>query len=100
MIIQCYRYQIQAKVNLYLFVLGAFLIPYLFFLFVCGLPLFFMETAIGQSTGLSTVRIFNMIPFASGESRAKHFYTLRKYVKKMEYWYGLGFRVTETKYHF
>ncbi|KAF5405529.1 Sodium- and chloride-dependent glycine transporter 2 [Paragonimus heterotremus] len=45
---------------------GAFLIPYLLYLVVCGMSLFFMETAIGQSTGLSTIRIFKMIPFFQG----------------------------------
>ncbi|KAA3678822.1 solute carrier family 6 (neurotransmitter transporter, amino acid) member 5/7/9/14 [Paragonimus westermani] len=42
---------------------GAFLLPYILYLVVCGMSLFFMETAIGQSTGLSTIRIFKMIPF-------------------------------------
>ncbi|CAH8466833.1 unnamed protein product [Dicrocoelium dendriticum] len=45
---------------------GAFLVPYLLYLGICGMSLFFMETAIGQSTGLSTIRIFNMIPFFKG----------------------------------
>ncbi|CAL8087688.1 unnamed protein product [Calicophoron daubneyi] len=45
---------------------GAFLVPYLLSLAICGISLFLMETAIGQSTGLSTIRIFNMIPFFKG----------------------------------
>ncbi|GAA30788.2 Sodium- and chloride-dependent glycine transporter 2, variant 2 [Clonorchis sinensis] len=45
---------------------GAFLVPYILYLIICGTALFFMETAIGQSTGLSTIRIFSMIPFFSG----------------------------------
>ncbi|VDP66640.1 unnamed protein product [Echinostoma caproni] len=45
---------------------GAFLIPYFIYLVACGMSLFFMETAIGQSTGLSTIRIFNMIPLFQG----------------------------------
>ncbi|CAH8464921.1 unnamed protein product [Dicrocoelium dendriticum] len=45
---------------------GAFLIPYLLYLTMCGMSLFFMETALGQSTGMSTIRIFSMIPFFEG----------------------------------
>ncbi|TPP60534.1 sodium-dependent proline transporter [Fasciola gigantica] len=45
---------------------GAFLVPYFLYLVACGMSLFFMETAIGQSTGLSTIRIFNMIPIFQG----------------------------------
>lgn len=45
---------------------GAFLIPYLLYLIMCGMSLFFMETALGQSTGMSTIRLFSMIPFFEG----------------------------------
>uniref|UniRef100_A0A8B9GLV6 Transporter n=1 Tax=Amazona collaria TaxID=241587 RepID=A0A8B9GLV6_9PSIT len=51
---------------------GAFLIPYLIFLFTCGIPLFFLETALGQYTsqgGITAWRkicpIFEGIGYAS-----------------------------------
>lgn len=36
------------------------------------MSLFFMETAIGQSTGLSTIRIFNMIPMFQGRLKVNY----------------------------
>ncbi|KAL7982267.1 hypothetical protein Chor_009865 [Crotalus horridus] len=51
---------------------GAFLIPYAIFLFICGIPLFFLETALGQYTsqgGITAWRkicpIFEGIGYAS-----------------------------------
>ena len=37
---------------------GTFLIPYLVMLAVVGLPLFFMELALGQYAGLSATKIY------------------------------------------
>ncbi|XP_053113918.1 sodium- and chloride-dependent betaine transporter [Hemicordylus capensis] len=51
---------------------GAFFIPYLIFLFICGIPIFFLETALGQYTsqgGITAWRkicpIFEGIGYAS-----------------------------------
>uniref|UniRef100_A0A8D0H2R2 Transporter n=1 Tax=Sphenodon punctatus TaxID=8508 RepID=A0A8D0H2R2_SPHPU len=51
---------------------GAFFIPYLIFLFTCGIPVFFLETALGQYTsqgGVTAWRkicpIFEVIGYAS-----------------------------------
>ena len=40
---------------------GTFLFPYLLCLFLCGLPLLFMEMALGQYAGLSSTKIFAQI---------------------------------------
>ncbi|XP_050417804.1 sodium- and chloride-dependent glycine transporter 1 isoform X2 [Patella vulgata] len=45
---------------------GAFLIPYLFFMVVCGMPLFFMEIAYGQFASLSPVTIWSISPLFKG----------------------------------
>ena len=37
---------------------GTFLIPYLVMLALVGLPLFFMELALGQYAGLSATKIY------------------------------------------
>lgn len=47
---------------------GAFMIPYLVMLTLCGIPLVFMEFAIGQYTRLGTVHAFAKIcPLFKGE---------------------------------
>jgi hypothetical protein len=46
---------------------GAFLIPYILMLFVCGMPLFFMELALGQHVSLGPVSSWAAIcPIAKG----------------------------------
>ncbi|XP_010885436.1 sodium- and chloride-dependent GABA transporter 2 [Esox lucius] len=40
---------------------GAFLIPYLIFLFTCGVPVFFLETALGQYTSQGGITCWRMI---------------------------------------
>uniref|UniRef100_A0A8C0US36 Transporter n=1 Tax=Cyanistes caeruleus TaxID=156563 RepID=A0A8C0US36_CYACU len=48
---------------------GAFLIPYLIFLFTCGIPLFFLETALGQYTSQGGVTAWRKIcPLFEGQS--------------------------------
>uniref|UniRef100_A0A663EPV3 Transporter n=1 Tax=Aquila chrysaetos chrysaetos TaxID=223781 RepID=A0A663EPV3_AQUCH len=47
---------------------GAFLIPYLIFLFTCGIPLFFLETALGQYTSQGGVTAWRKIcPIFEGQ---------------------------------
>nr|KAG5708016.1 hypothetical protein BaRGS_025154 [Batillaria attramentaria] len=45
---------------------GAFLIPFLLALVVCGLPLFFLEAAIGQFMSRGSVQIWSVCPLFKG----------------------------------
>ncbi|XP_063399274.1 sodium- and chloride-dependent glycine transporter 1-like [Mytilus trossulus] len=45
---------------------GAFLIPFVFFLVFCGLPLFFLETAIGQFSGKGILHVWDVCPLFKG----------------------------------
>lgn len=46
--------------------LGAFLLPYLLMLFLCGIPLFFMETCLGQFSSFGCLTIFRIAPLFKG----------------------------------
>uniref|UniRef100_A0A8C0IJW4 Transporter n=1 Tax=Chelonoidis abingdonii TaxID=106734 RepID=A0A8C0IJW4_CHEAB len=47
---------------------GAFFIPYLIFLFTCGIPVFFLETALGQYTSQGGVTAWRKLcPLFEGE---------------------------------
>ena len=46
---------------------GAFLVPYIIFLSLCGLPLFFMEISYGQFASLSPITVWRMSPLFKGE---------------------------------
>ncbi|XP_052089563.1 sodium- and chloride-dependent glycine transporter 1-like isoform X4 [Mytilus californianus] len=45
---------------------GAFLIPFLFFLIFCGIPLFFVETAMGQFSGKGLLHVWDICPMFKG----------------------------------
>ncbi|XP_014670289.1 PREDICTED: sodium-dependent proline transporter-like [Priapulus caudatus] len=45
---------------------GAFLVPYLIALFVCGMPLFFMEVAMGQFSSRGAIAVWNICPLFKG----------------------------------
>ncbi|KAJ8320365.1 hypothetical protein KUTeg_001952 [Tegillarca granosa] len=45
---------------------GAFLIPFLFFLITCGIPLFFLEVSVGQFLGKGAVYISEVAPIFRG----------------------------------
>lgn len=45
---------------------GAFLIPYVIFLVLCGMPLFFMEVSYGQFASLSPITVWRMSPLFKG----------------------------------
>ncbi|KAJ3612361.1 hypothetical protein NHX12_020637 [Muraenolepis orangiensis] len=45
---------------------GAFLVPYLIFLFTCGVPVFFLETALGQYTSQGGITCWRKISLGYG----------------------------------
>ncbi|GFY59060.1 sodium- and chloride-dependent glycine transporter 2 [Trichonephila inaurata madagascariensis] len=45
---------------------GAFLIPYLFFLMLCGIPMFFLEMSFGQFASLGPISIWKICPLFKG----------------------------------
>ncbi|XP_022325413.2 sodium- and chloride-dependent glycine transporter 1-like [Crassostrea virginica] len=45
---------------------GAFLIPYVIFLVLCGMPLFFLEISYGQFSSLSPIAIWKISPLFKG----------------------------------
>ncbi|CAG5056600.1 unnamed protein product [Parnassius apollo] len=49
---------------------GAFLIPYFLTLFVCGIPLVYLETTLGQFSSAGCISIFNINPLFKGAGYA------------------------------
>ena len=45
---------------------GAFLLPYIIVLFLCGMPLFLLEASLGQFSSQGPVRAFNGMPLVKG----------------------------------
>lgn len=53
----------------FLFVPGAFLIPYMVFMIGGGIPIFFLEVALGQYMSEGGVTSWKLVPIAKGEHR-------------------------------
>jgi solute carrier family 6 (neurotransmitter transporter, glycine) member 5/9 len=49
------------------FVLGAFLIPYIIMLALAGKPMYFLELAMGQFGGVGPLALWNCCPLMKGE---------------------------------
>ncbi|XP_069981315.1 sodium- and chloride-dependent neutral and basic amino acid transporter B(0+)-like [Penaeus vannamei] len=49
---------------------GAFLVPYLLMLVLVGIPLFFLETAVGQFSSSSCLAVFSVCPAFKGKELA------------------------------
>ena len=47
--------------------LGAFLIPYLIFLLIGGIPIFFLEVSLGQFMSEGGVTSWRLVPIGTGE---------------------------------
>lgn len=65
------------------FLAGAFLIPYFLLVIIGGVPLFFLECAVGQFMGVSGFRAWAICPLFQGKSpntcpSANRFTNLRK----------------------
>lgn len=54
-----------------IFITGAFLIPYLIVLVIIGRPLYYLEMLLGQFSGRSSLKVFDLAP----AMRGKVFYT-------------------------
>lgn len=52
---------------IFVYVSGAFLIPYFLTLFICGIPLVYLETTLGQFASAGCVSVFNINPLFKGE---------------------------------
>ena len=53
---------------LHVYVLGAFLIPYLICVIIGGIPLFYLEVAVGQFMGVAGVKAWNLVPIFRGKT--------------------------------
>ena len=47
--------------------LGAFLIPYLICVIIGGIPLFFLEVAVGQFMGVAGIKAWSLVPIFRGK---------------------------------
>ncbi|XP_037777276.1 sodium-dependent noradrenaline transporter-like isoform X2 [Penaeus monodon] len=67
---------------------GAFLVPYLLTLVLVGIPLFFLETAVGQFSSSSCLAVFSVCPAFKGlgmASLAINLVTLTYYIILVSY---------------
>lgn len=59
---------------------GAFLIPYLTFLFIAGMPLFYMELALGQYNREGAATVWKICPIFKGVFVQSLFFLLPSYI--------------------
>lgn len=77
----------QVKVLLFLRA-GVFLIPYFLMLVFCGIPLFVLETAIGQFCSQGSINVWRAVPIMQGKKpttvlhiRSDMYYVINNFLK-------------------
>ena len=51
-----------------MYLTGAFLVPYVTFLILGGLPLYYLELVLGQFSGLSALSVWEISPIFKGKA--------------------------------
>ena len=62
-----YKIIINFNKHFFLFISGAFLIPFVIFLFLGGFPLYFLELSMGQFSGKSYIHFYDVCPMFKGK---------------------------------
>ena len=53
-------------IDIYFSILGAFLIPYFILVIIGGIPLFYLEVAVGQFMGVAGFKAWQICPLFQG----------------------------------
>lgn len=59
-------FNITLSLSLLLCFTGVFLIPYVLFIFLGGIPIFFLEIALGQFMKAGSINVWNIAPLFKG----------------------------------